>query len=61
MAEQFPTRVRVAGVALPYAISVTLLSGTAPDIRTSVTKAGNGHVIWVYVAIVSRISFLSTQ
>jgi len=39
MAEQFPAKVRVTGVALPYAISVTLFGGTAPYIMTAMTNA----------------------
>lgn len=30
MAEQFPAEVRVTGIALPYALSVTLFGGTSP-------------------------------
>ena len=35
MAEQFPAEVRVTGIALPYALSVTLFGGTAPYFITA--------------------------
>jgi MHS family alpha-ketoglutarate permease-like MFS transporter len=58
MAEQFPAKVRVTGVALPYAISVTLFGGTAPYIMTAMTNAGHSGLIWVYVAGISLVGFV---
>jgi MHS family alpha-ketoglutarate permease-like MFS transporter len=58
MAEQFPAKVRVTGVALPYAISVTLFGGTAPSIMTAMTNAGHSGLIWVYVAGISLVGFV---
>jgi hypothetical protein len=40
MAEQFPTRVRTAGVAAPAALGVALFGGTAPLIITSWSASG---------------------
>ena len=56
MAEQFPARVRVTGVALPYALSVTLFGGTAPYITTAMNGGGYGGYIWVYLTIICLIA-----
>jgi MHS family alpha-ketoglutarate permease-like MFS transporter len=40
MAEQFPTRIRTAGVAAPAALGVALFGGTAPLIITSWSASG---------------------
>lgn len=58
MAEQFPSEVRATGVALPYAISVTLFGGTLPYIMTSMSNAGWSEYSWVYVAAVCAAGFL---
>ncbi|ACL58397.1 MFS transporter [Methylobacterium nodulans] len=55
MAEQFPSEIRATGVALPYAISVTLFGGTAPYIVTAMKGWGYGDMIWLYVAAVCII------
>jgi MHS family alpha-ketoglutarate permease-like MFS transporter len=57
MAEQFPADVRATGVSLPYAISVTLFGGTTPWVVTTLTHAGSGHLVWIYVAAICAISF----
>jgi MHS family alpha-ketoglutarate permease-like MFS transporter len=57
MAEQFPAEVRATGVSFPYAVSVTLFGGTAPWIVTTMTQAGIGHLVWVYVAAICAIGF----
>lgn len=56
MAEQFPAEVRVTGIGLPYALSVTLFGGTSPYIMTAVSGWGHGHLFWIYLAVVSLIS-----
>jgi MHS family alpha-ketoglutarate permease-like MFS transporter len=56
MAEQFPAQVRVTGIALPYALSVTLFGGTAPYLMASMADWGYGHLFWVYLAVISAIS-----
>ncbi|SPA18376.1 Alpha-ketoglutarate permease [Cupriavidus taiwanensis] len=58
MAEQFPSEVRATGVALPYAISVTLFGGTLPYIMTSMSEAGLSEYCWIYVAAVCVAGFL---
>ncbi|MEM5427754.1 MFS transporter [Cupriavidus oxalaticus] len=58
MAEQFPSEVRATGVALPYAISVTLFGGTLPYIMTSMSGAGWADYSWVYIAAVCVTGFL---
>lgn len=55
MAEQFPTEVRVTGIALPYALSVTLFGGTAPYLITAMGGWGYGHLVWIYLAAISVI------
>lgn len=56
MAEQFPAEVRVTGIALPYALSVTLFGGTAPYFMASMADWGYGHLFWIYLALISAIS-----
>ncbi|WP_325049274.1 MFS transporter [Pseudomonas monteilii] len=56
MAEQFPAEVRVTGIALPYALSVTLFGGTSPYIMTAMTGAGYGHLFWIYLVVICLIS-----
>jgi MHS family alpha-ketoglutarate permease-like MFS transporter len=55
MAEQFPVEVRVTGIALPYAFSVTLFGGTAPYLITAMGGWGYGHLVWIYLAAISVI------
>ncbi|EJM34152.1 arabinose efflux permease family protein [Pseudomonas sp. GM33] len=56
MAEQFPAEVRVTGIALPYALSVTLFGGTAPYLMAAMAGWGYGHLFWIYLAVISAIS-----
>ncbi|WP_085028802.1 MFS transporter [Ensifer aridi] len=56
MVEQFPAKVRVTGVALPYALSVTLFGGTAPYIITAMNGWGYGGYTWVYLAVICLIA-----
>ncbi|MBB4184550.1 MHS family alpha-ketoglutarate permease-like MFS transporter [Sinorhizobium terangae] len=56
MVEQFPAQVRVTGVALPYALSVTLFGGTAPYIITAMNGAGYGGYTWLYLAAVCLVA-----
>ncbi|MGY2257721.1 MFS transporter [Pseudomonas sp. SDO55104_S430] len=56
MAEQFPAEVRVTGIALPYALSVTVFGGTSPYLMTAMTGGGYGHLFWIYLAAISLIS-----
>ncbi|MDB6143630.1 MAG: ral substrate transporter [Pseudomonas sp.] len=56
MAEQFPAQVRVTGIALPYALSVTLFGGTAPYLMASMAGWGYGNLFWIYLAVMSAIS-----
>ncbi|NQD91449.1 MFS transporter [Pseudomonas sp. CrR25] len=58
MAEQFPAEVRVTGIALPYALSVTLFGGTSPYIMTAMAGWGYGHLFWIYLVAVSLVSLL---
>lgn len=56
MVEQFPARVRVTGVALPYALSVTLFGGTAPYIITAMNGWGYGGYTWIYLAAICLVA-----
>ncbi|MHC8287396.1 MFS transporter [Pseudomonas sp. XS1P51] len=56
MAEQFPAEVRVTGIALPYALSVTLFGGTAPYLMAAMAGWGYGGLFWIYLVVISAIS-----
>jgi MHS family alpha-ketoglutarate permease-like MFS transporter len=55
MAEQFPTEIRATGIGLPYAIAVTIFGGASPWLVTALKSAGYGHLVWIYVVIVSVV------
>ncbi|MEX5343311.1 MFS transporter [Pseudomonas sp. I2] len=59
MAEQFPTQVRVTGIALPYALSVTLFGGTSPYIMTAMAGWGIGHLFWLYIVLIALVSCIT--
>lgn len=59
IAEQFPAEVRVTGIALPYALSVTLFGGTAPYLITAMNGWGYGHLVWLYLAAISLVSLVT--
>lgn len=59
MVEQFPAKVRVTGVALPYALSVTLFGGTAPYIITAMNGWGYGGYTWIYLAVICLIAAIT--
>jgi len=52
MAEQFPTEIRVTGISLPYALSVSVFGGLSPYLLTAMRQGGYGHLVWVYVACI---------
>lgn len=58
MAEQFPTEVRVVGIALPYALAVAVFGGTAPYITTWLAVHGAVNGTAAYVIVASLVSFL---
>lgn len=58
-AEQFPAEVRVTGIGLPYALSVTLFGGTAPYLITAMNGWGYGDLVWVYLAAITLVSLLT--
>ena len=58
IAEQFPAEVRVTGISLPYALSVTLFGGTSPYIMTAMSGWGYGHLFWIYLVAVSFVSLV---
>ncbi|WP_066906108.1 MFS transporter [Millisia brevis] len=59
MAELFPARIRVSGIALPYSIAVAVFGGTAPLLATSLQSIGWVNVFGWYVSVVSLVSFLT--
>ncbi|MGO9135402.1 MAG: MFS transporter [Methylovirgula sp.] len=55
-AELFPTAIRATGVAVPYALTVSIFGGTAPAIALSFKQMG--HEVWFYYYL-SGVIFLS--
>ncbi|MSO98979.1 MAG: MFS transporter [Rhodospirillaceae bacterium] len=62
-AELFPTEIRALGVALPYAVTVSLFGGTAEYIALRFKNAGHEEMFYWYVAgcvLISLVVFLVT-
>lgn len=57
-AELFPTAVRATGVAVPYALTVSIFGGTAPAIALFFKQQGHEQWFYYYLAGVIFISFL---
>jgi MHS family alpha-ketoglutarate permease-like MFS transporter len=57
-AELFPTRVRATGVAVPYALTVSIFGGTAPAIALALKNAGREHWFFYYLAGMIFVSLL---
>ncbi|MDR0457872.1 MAG: MFS transporter [Burkholderiaceae bacterium] len=57
-AELFPTEVRTTGVALPYAVTVSIFGGTAPMIALWFKTQGHESGFYYYLAGVVFISLL---
>ena len=57
-AELFPTPVRATGVALPYALTVSIFGGTAPMVALWFKHEGNESGFYWYLAGCIFISFL---
>ncbi|HEY8966435.1 MAG TPA: MFS transporter [Candidatus Methylacidiphilales bacterium] len=49
-AELFPTEVRATGVAVPYAVAVSLFGGTAESIALWFKQIGHEHYFYYYVS-----------
>ncbi len=58
-AELFPAHVRVLGVGLPYAVSVSLFGGTAEYIALAFKAAGNEVGFFWYVAATIGVSLVA--
>jgi MHS family alpha-ketoglutarate permease-like MFS transporter len=61
MAEQFPTRVRNTGIAVPYALAVAIFGGTAPFVTTWLIEQKALTLVPLYVmasALVSGLVYL---
>lgn len=57
-AELFPTAVRATGVAVPYAVTVSIFGGTAPAIALFFKQQGHEQWFFYYLAGMIFISFL---
>ena len=55
-AELFPTSIRASGIAIPYALTVSIFGGTAPAIALKLKAMG--HESWFYYYLPAMI-FLS--
>ncbi|WP_137391335.1 MFS transporter [Rhodoligotrophos defluvii] len=55
-AELFPTSIRATGVALPYAVTVSVFGGTAPAIALWCKDMGHEHWFFYYLAGVILMS-----
>ncbi|MCE0767026.1 MFS transporter [Pseudonocardia kujensis] len=60
LSERFPTRTRVTGVALAYAVSVALFGGTAPFIITAVVSATGNSLAAAWYTIACSLITLAT-
>lgn len=57
-AELFPTAIRATGVAVPYAVTVSIFGGTAPAIALFFKQQGHEQWFYYYLAGVIFLSFL---
>ncbi len=57
-AELFPTSIRATGVAVPYALTVSIFGGTAPAIALCFKQQGHEQWFYYYLAGVIFISLL---
>jgi len=55
-AEQFPARVRAAGISFPYALASVVFGGTAPLVTSAFAGTGRPMLLGVYVTVVCLIS-----
>ena len=60
LSERFPTRTRVTGVSLAYAVSVALFGGTAPFIITAVVSATGNSLAAAWYTIACSLITLAT-
>ena len=57
-AELFPTHVRATGVAVPYAVTVSIFGGTAPAIALFFKQQGHEEWFYYYLAGIIFLSLL---
>lgn len=57
-AELFPTAIRATGVAVPYAVTVSIFGGTAPAIALFFKQQGHEEWFYYYLSAVIFISLL---
>ncbi|WP_448852493.1 MFS transporter [Corynebacterium sp. 335C] len=55
-AEMFPTRIRIIGIAVPYATAIALFGGTAPALQNWAAANGHSTGFAVYVIVLLLIS-----
>jgi MFS transporter, MHS family, alpha-ketoglutarate permease len=56
MAEQFPTRVRMLGMAMSYTVTVAVFGGTAPFVATWLQSMQMSYAMAIYISIAGIIS-----
>ncbi|WMD21250.1 MFS transporter [Achromobacter seleniivolatilans] len=57
-AELFPTNIRATGIAVPYAVTVSIFGGTAPAIALFFKQQGHEEWFYYYLASVIFVSLL---
>ncbi|MCE3291191.1 MAG: Major facilitator superfamily 1 [Arthrobacter sp.] len=57
-AELFPTRIRTVGVAVPYAVAVSIFGGAAPYLQSWANAAFGPAAFTIYVVVLLAISTL---
>jgi MHS family alpha-ketoglutarate permease-like MFS transporter len=57
-AELFPAAIRASGVAIPYAVTVSIFGGTAPVIALQCKNLGHESWFYTYLASVIFLSLL---
>jgi len=58
-AELFPAQVRALGVALPYAAAQAVFGGNVGTVALSLKKAGHEQAVFVIIAVLLAISFVT--
>lgn len=58
MAEQFPTRVRMLGMAMSYTVTVAVFGGTAPFVATWLQSMNMGYAMAIYITVAGIVSSL---
>ena len=57
-AELFPTHVRATGIAVPYALTVSVFGGTAEPIALAFKQGGHEEFFYYYLTAIIAVSLL---